>query len=182
MPKAKQPPDPTNRRQTRPGNANAHPGKVAMETLAVHRKQEVIDEEKKDRDERRQKRETKKAKEQVAILEIADFEDEMALDNIEEESHFPRRQTKGWCSHVDPIKRLKYTNNSLPLENPQRSKSKTKKRKEHVVSQKLPNSFQKMSELDDGDTDTELMGNDGQPLLKKQKKSDGDSMPLRRTG
>jgi hypothetical protein len=53
MPPKVVPPDP-DRRQTRPGNANAHPGKIAMEALAVRRKREEIDEEKKERSERRE--------------------------------------------------------------------------------------------------------------------------------
>jgi hypothetical protein len=53
MPKANQEPDP-NRCQTRPTNANAHPGKVVLEALAVRRKQEDIEAEKNARDGQRQ--------------------------------------------------------------------------------------------------------------------------------
>ena len=87
----------SDRRQTRPGNANTHPGKVAMEALAVRRKPEVIEAEKKDRQERRQTQEKKKVNKKVAVLEIADFENQMDLDVILEETQFPRRQTKCTC-------------------------------------------------------------------------------------
>jgi len=59
MPKANQLPD-NDRRITRPGNANAHPGKIVLEALAIRRNKEVIDEENKGREERRQTRKEKK--------------------------------------------------------------------------------------------------------------------------
>lgn len=92
MPKVNPEPDP-NRRQTRPANANAHPGKAAMEVLAVRRKREDIDAEKKARDGRHQTRERKKVNKQAAVIDIADFENQMALDDINDETRFPRHQT-----------------------------------------------------------------------------------------
>jgi len=91
MPKANQPPDP-NRRQTRPTNANAHPGKV-LEVLAVRRKPEDIASEKKAKNKRRNAREEKRTNEQVAIMDIADFENEMAVEDKEQRAQFPRHQT-----------------------------------------------------------------------------------------
>jgi hypothetical protein len=93
MPKANQQPD-SERRQTRPTNANAHPGKVAMERLAVRRKTEDIECEKKVRDERREAREKKKADARAAVNEIALFENEMALDDEEQVAKHPRRQAE----------------------------------------------------------------------------------------
>jgi hypothetical protein len=87
-------PDP-NRRQTRPGNANAHPGKIVMEALAVRRKREEIDEEKKEQSKRRETREKKKANKKTAVVEIADFEHAMAIGDTEIEAQFPRYKTKG---------------------------------------------------------------------------------------
>lgn len=93
MPKVNREPDP-NRRQTRPTNATAHPGKAAMEVLAVRRKRKDIDAEKKARDGRRQARERKKVNERAAVMDIADFENQMALDDINDETRFPRHKTK----------------------------------------------------------------------------------------
>jgi len=95
-PKVIQPPDP-DRRQTRPGNANAHPGKIVMEA-SVRRKQEVIDEEKEERSKRRESREKISANKKTAVIDIADFENEMALNDMEMEAQFPRRQSKGMYS------------------------------------------------------------------------------------
>jgi DNA-binding protein H-NS len=91
MPKVTQQPDP-NRVQTRSKNANAHPGRAVMEALAVRRKPEDIEIEKQVKKERRKARAKKKADAQMAVLDIADFENNMAVDNIREETSFPRRQ------------------------------------------------------------------------------------------
>jgi hypothetical protein len=96
MPKATQP-EP-NQRQTRATNVNAHPGKVVDEVLRTRRTREVIEQEKKAKNERREARNRKKANEQKAIQDIADFENRMALDNKAGEVMFPRRQTKGRSS------------------------------------------------------------------------------------
>lgn len=85
-------------RQTRPTNANAHPGKAAMEVLAVRRKQEDIDNEKKVQDERRKAREKKKVNGLAAIEDIAEFENKMAFDDKEHLAKFPRRQTESKLS------------------------------------------------------------------------------------
>jgi len=94
MPKPNQLPDP-NRRQTRATNANAHPGRVVKEVLAVRRKKEDIEEEKKAHDERCEARERKKTNAKASIMDIAHFEHEMALGDRAEETMFPRRQTEG---------------------------------------------------------------------------------------
>src|SRR5258705_9664585 len=91
MPKVAQQPDP-NRVQTRSTNANAHPGRVMMEALAVRRKHEDIEIEKQVKKERRKAREKKKADAQMAVLDIADFENNMTVDIIREETSFPRRR------------------------------------------------------------------------------------------
>jgi len=91
MPKGNQQPDP-NRRQTRPANANAHPGRIALEALAVRRKPEEIESEKQAKKEQRKAREEKKAKKQTAVMDIAEFENEMAMEDIEQKAKFPRRQ------------------------------------------------------------------------------------------
>jgi hypothetical protein len=84
-----------NRRQTRATNATAHPGNVVKDVLAVRRKQEDIEEEKKDRNERQKAQEKKKADAQVAIKHIADFENDMALEDRTQETRFPQHQTEG---------------------------------------------------------------------------------------
>jgi hypothetical protein len=97
MPKANQEPDP-NRRQTRPTNANAHPGKVVLEALAVRRKREDIEAENNAWDGRCQSRESKKANERAAVVDIANFENQMACDDRTEVTVFPRHQTMRRCS------------------------------------------------------------------------------------
>jgi hypothetical protein len=100
MPKVNQQEDP-NRRQTRATNANAHPGNVVKDVLAVRRKREDIEDEKNAKNERREARKRKKADAKVAIRDIADFENEMALDDRAKETKFPRHQTKGmWSGFV----------------------------------------------------------------------------------
>jgi len=97
MPKANQQRDP-NRCQTRATNADAHPGNVVKEILAVRRKQEDIDDEKNARNGRREARKRKEAAAKKSITDIADFENEMALDDRAQEAKFPRRQTEGMWS------------------------------------------------------------------------------------
>jgi hypothetical protein len=94
MTKTSQQPE-TNQRQTRAKNANTHPGRTAMEALAVRRKREVIELEKKAKEERHQAREKKKADREAAVIDIADFENRMALDDFEQEDKFPRHQAEG---------------------------------------------------------------------------------------
>lgn len=94
MPKANQQPVP-NRPQTRSANANAHPGRVVIEALAVRRKPEDIELEKQIKKERREIRAKKRADAQAAVMNIADFENNMAVDTIREEQSFPRRQPEG---------------------------------------------------------------------------------------
>ena len=98
MPKDTQLPN-SDRHQTRPGNATAHPGQILKDALAVRRKQEIINEEKKAREERRQTKKEKKVKEEMAVMEIARFENEMALDTKKEKAQFPR-QDKGTYSEM----------------------------------------------------------------------------------
>jgi hypothetical protein len=96
MPKVNQLPGPDpNRRQTRATNANAHPGNVVMEVLAVRRKRDDIEKEKKAKAERRKARQTKDAIHRVAIDDIAEFENQMALDDRTQGTKFPRHQTEG---------------------------------------------------------------------------------------
>lgn len=85
-------PDP-GRRQTRAKNANAHPGRILLDALPVRRKKEDIEAEKKGQ---RQVREEKKAKTRAAVLDIADFENQMAIDDRNDEMRFPRHhKTEG---------------------------------------------------------------------------------------
>jgi len=91
-----------NRCRTRPANANAHPGRVVMETLAVRRKQEDIQAEKEACEARRQKKERRKADEQDAVIDVADFENQMALDDMNDEAGIPRHLTK--CKYSGPSK------------------------------------------------------------------------------
>jgi len=94
MPKANHQPD-VNRRQTRATNADAHPGRVVLEVLAGRRKKEDIENDKKAQNERRDTRERKKVERQVAIEDIADFENQMPLNDKVQETVFPRHQAEG---------------------------------------------------------------------------------------
>jgi len=97
MPAVYQLPD-ADRRQTRPANANTHPGKVIKDAQKVRRSKEVIAEEKKGREDRRQTREKKKADRMTAVGDIAEFENKLALDAIAEKTQFPRGMCSSMCS------------------------------------------------------------------------------------
>ena len=94
MPEVNQQSD-SNRRRTRPGNANAHPGRAAMEVLAVWQKKAEIEDEKEAQDERHKARQQKKSSKQAAVLDVADFENDMAIDDKAEKMKFPRNLTEG---------------------------------------------------------------------------------------
>ena len=96
MPAVYQLPD-ADRRQTRPGNANAHLGKVLKDALRVRQSEEVIAKEKKGCEDRRQTWEKKKANRMTAG-DIADFENKLALDAIAEKTQFPRGMYSSMCS------------------------------------------------------------------------------------
>ena len=66
-----------------------------MEVLAVRRKKAEIEDEKKAQDERRKARQQKKASKQAAVLDVADFENDMAIDDKAEKTKFPRNLTEG---------------------------------------------------------------------------------------
>ena len=87
-------PDP-NRRQTRPQNAHAHPGKVVLEALCAHHNKEEIEAEKRGQEERRENREKKKATKMAAVLEIARFENNMMIEDAKDKDRFPRNRSKG---------------------------------------------------------------------------------------
>jgi hypothetical protein len=81
--------------KTRSKNASTHPGKIINEALGVRHRPEEIEEEKSRRVERQQAREQKKANLHAAALEIAEFEDKMAVDDAETEASFPQRKPEG---------------------------------------------------------------------------------------
>jgi len=195
MPKANQQPDP-NRRQTRATNANAHPGNVVMEVLGGRRKQEDIEKEKEAKLERRKARERKNVEQQVAIKNIANFENRMALHDKAEEAMFPRRQTEG--NQVLLLWLLCVIVMHPPLVNaPAKPQNKNKKRKvkaegsevsgDHdAVSHKKKKSLKAhpRRKLNDGyDTEVDEPEIDQHTKAKKQRTLTGNvGMPLRRTG
>jgi hypothetical protein len=87
-------PDP-NRIQTRAKNASTHPGRVVNEVLAAWRKPEEIEDEKRVRTERRQARKRKEADLHTAVQEVAEYENQMAVDDTENKTRFPRRKPMG---------------------------------------------------------------------------------------
>jgi hypothetical protein len=88
-PKANNPvePDP-NRIQTRTKNATTHPGKIINETV-VWRSAEEIQAEKDAKEERCRLRKQKEADLEAAAVEIAAYENKMAVDNAGEVARFP---------------------------------------------------------------------------------------------
>jgi hypothetical protein len=179
MPKVNQQPDP-NRRQTRSTNANTHPGRIVIEAIRVRRSKEAIEDDKRARDEKRQAREAKKANKQAAVTEIAEFENQMALDNRDEEIKFPRYK-KGVQSNRLTSHRVK----SLPVaEDSQPSKKRKGQPKVPKVSndhsQKTVGSVQITSEDNEGDTDIELTDDDR--LQAKKIKTLSGPQAIRRTG
>ena len=168
MPKATQQPDP-NQRQTRPGNANAHPGRITLEALAVRRKPEEIERDKQIQNERRKAREEKVSNKQAAIMDIVDFENEMAVEDLEQKAKFPRRQTEGesGSQRVNMCYSCAVTFIDL---------AKNKKCKGRKTASKAVSHSKK--ELDDSlDTEPESDAD-----KRKPKKLKSGAMPLRRTG
>jgi hypothetical protein len=86
-------PDP-NRIQTRPKNATTHPGRIINETV-VRRSAEEISAEKNAKEERRQVRKKKEVDLKAAAVDIAEYENEMAVDDAGEVARFPRSKPKG---------------------------------------------------------------------------------------
>ena len=80
--------------QTHPKNANAHPVQIVLQATSCCQKEEIV-EEKVAKKKRRQMREEKKATEKVAVVNVANFENRLAIEHIEEESMFPWRQSNG---------------------------------------------------------------------------------------
>ena len=80
--------------QTRPKNANAHPGQVVLQATSHCQKEEIV-EEKFAKKKQRQMREEKKATEKVTVVNFANFENRLAIEHIEEESMFPQCQSNG---------------------------------------------------------------------------------------
>lgn len=193
MPKASTEPDP-NRRQTRSKNAFAHPGRVVLEALAVRRRPEEIENEKKARNQRQKAKAKKNAHKKVAIKDIAQFELQMALDNKAEEASFPRHKSEGGltrakarlCTH-SPSK-----NGSVEAEDKRHEPQDQSTRAANVAApsqgQKRKKKVVQPLENDGVDTepeDTELARNHHYSKLKKQKITEVDSddaMPLCRTG
>jgi hypothetical protein len=86
-------PDP-NRIQTRTKNATTHPGKIITETV-VRRSAEEIKAEKDAKEERRRLRKQKEADLEAAAVDIAEYENNMAVDDAGEVARFPRSKPKG---------------------------------------------------------------------------------------
>lgn len=76
-------------------NATTHPGRIVNETLGVWRQPEEIEGEKSCRVERQQAQDQKKANSQASALEIAEFENKMAVDDTETVASFPRHKPEG---------------------------------------------------------------------------------------
>ena len=139
-----------------------------MEAVAVRRKPEVIEQEKKAHEDHRQKKEEKKASEKAAVIEVADFEEQMALDAIEEETQFPRRQIECMCNQkifFSVIVMGPFSANAIKA-----TKAKVKKRK--------------TTKIVENDTTENEFTDDDQPQLKKKRLQvgTGGQMSLRRTG
>jgi hypothetical protein len=81
-------PDP-NRLQTRSKNASTHPGHILLDRPVE------VEDEKRVRNERRQARQQKKVDLQAAVLDIAAFENQMAVDDAEVVVRFPQHKPKG---------------------------------------------------------------------------------------
>ena len=89
--------------QTRPKNANAHPGQVVLQATSHCQKEEIV-EEKFAKKKQCQMRKEKKATEKVTVVNVANFENRLAIEHIEEESMFPQCQSNGKYK-VQPLTR-----------------------------------------------------------------------------
>jgi hypothetical protein len=86
-------PDPL-RIQTHPKNATTHPGRIINETVGRRTAEEIAD-EKNAKEERRQARKQKIADLKTAAVDIAEYENQMAVGDAEEVARFPRSKPKG---------------------------------------------------------------------------------------
>ena len=86
-------PDP-NRIQTRTKNVTTHPGKIINETV-VRRSAEEFEAEKNAKEEWRRLQKQKEVDLEAAAVDIAEYENKMAVDDAGDMARFPRSKTKG---------------------------------------------------------------------------------------
>ena len=112
-------PDP-NRIPTRPKNAATHPGEVHTQ-CSNRRPESVIQAEKAEKAAKRARKEQKIIKQDEAAEAIAEYEQDMVINDTAEDAQFPRHRDKAgmsWSCHIPIFKLL-----LCPLNSTNRSES-----------------------------------------------------------
>jgi hypothetical protein len=91
-------PDP-NRISTRPRNAVTHPGQVVHSQCSTRRPESVIQAEKAEKAAKRAKKEQQKVKQGEAAEAIAEYEEDMVINDAIEDNQFPRHRDEARMSY-----------------------------------------------------------------------------------
>ena len=90
-------PDP-NRMSTRPKNADSHPGRVHTE-CSTRRPESIIQAEKAEKAAKRAKKEQQHVKQNETAEAIAEYEQNMVINDAIEDTQFPRHRHKAGMSY-----------------------------------------------------------------------------------
>jgi hypothetical protein len=91
-------PDP-NRIATRPKNAVTHPGQIVHTQCTTRRPESVIQAEKAEKAAKRAKKEQQSIKQNEAADAIAEYEQDMVINDAIEDAQFPRYRDKAGMSY-----------------------------------------------------------------------------------
>jgi hypothetical protein len=91
-------PDP-NRISTRPKNAATHPGQIVQTLCSTRRPESIIQAEKAEKAAKRAKKEQQSIKQNEAAEAIAEYEQDMVINDTIEDAQFPRHQDKAGMSY-----------------------------------------------------------------------------------
>ena len=108
-------PDP-NRVSTRPKNATTRPGQVVLAQCSTRRPESIIQAEKAEKAAYRAKKEQQHIEQHEAAQAIAEYEQDMAINDAIDDNQFPRHQNKAGMSNCICIELLlcpKFLFNSL---------------------------------------------------------------------
>lgn len=90
-------PDPK-RIATRSKNAATHPGQVVHDECSVRRPDSIVQAEKAEKAAKRAKKEQQRVEQQEAAVAIAEYEQEMVINDVAEDARFPRQRATAGMS------------------------------------------------------------------------------------
>ena len=88
-----------NRLSTRPRNAVTHPGNIVQSQCSTRRPESVIQAEKAEKAAKRAKKEQQKIKKGEAAKAIAEYEQDMDINDTVEDAKFPRHRDKAGITY-----------------------------------------------------------------------------------